>query len=708
MASSDGNKQQLLERLQQMTVEHDRAAAVMAASKASQRPATAFDRQPETIAAINSYEDSECGGGGARLNVASQGATPSGFTRRAEVAGMALRPTSSATATVRSNAAARRDDDDVFGDSSAQTQSPLVVSSAFQLKHGNVQHTGPSTGQRDHRNNYANGTPTKVRAFKVMDPRDPQSTWPTTACIFVANLPDNRDDWTLEAAVTQEFERFGVVFVKIRRDHQNMPFAFVQFTNDHDANNARITGKGTMILGRPCRTETVRANRTYIIYRYDDKDMTVEEANELLTPFGELETARFLDPKIQGEMRLPVTVKVQFKVFDQTQQVLRAFRLNKTYKVEGYDFKKAMQARARNPDRVFIDNYDRDRRSVFMGDLPVNFTEGNIRALMEDVGDVVSVQTKTIEYHRELKRIAFVEFTNATLPDMAVERYNLNEINGQVIRVERRTDKRRTGFSTARFQINAFTNHGGSSIGGKPPSTPAREQRGALAIEGGPDSVRGTPTGRSEAGSHMEQAVAQSPMNQAPQSVQAYSQQPAGLGFHQAPVQGPMQYPMAPPPVPHAMAGQHQMVPPMPAAMQMGPQMALPMQMQMMQQSPVQMPQQFGTPVHSPNVGFNSQMGSPFSQGPMSQGPGSSYGFMTPQQSPLPFWGYGTGTPLWTPFHINPANYMGAHTSPAAASRTADSVAEAAPARVKAHETTQSEPAPSELYDDEEVETAAN
>lgn len=38
-----------------------------------------------------------------------------------------------------------------------------------------------------------------------------------------------RDD-ALEAEVTRIFSRFGTVFVKIRRDNRQMPFAFCQFT----------------------------------------------------------------------------------------------------------------------------------------------------------------------------------------------------------------------------------------------------------------------------------------------------------------------------------------------------------------------------------------------------------------------------------------------------------------------------------------------
>jgi hypothetical protein len=47
--------------------------------------------------------------------------------------------------------------------------------------------------------------------------------------IFVS-LPEGVRDNSLEAEVTRQFSAFGTVFVKIRRDSRNMPFAFCQFT----------------------------------------------------------------------------------------------------------------------------------------------------------------------------------------------------------------------------------------------------------------------------------------------------------------------------------------------------------------------------------------------------------------------------------------------------------------------------------------------
>ena len=46
----------------------------------------------------------------------------------------------------------------------------------------------------------------------------------------IYSLPEGKDDRALEAALTREFSKYGTVFVKIRRDGHNMPFAFCQYT----------------------------------------------------------------------------------------------------------------------------------------------------------------------------------------------------------------------------------------------------------------------------------------------------------------------------------------------------------------------------------------------------------------------------------------------------------------------------------------------
>ncbi|OLN86128.1 Meiotic activator RIM4 [Colletotrichum chlorophyti] len=684
---SSSNDKMLLEHLQKLSLAHERETdAVKAASANTASGSQNADSAPDRAAAMParkspnvssaSSEDLERGGG-VRLNVVSSlGGSSTSFSRRSEAAGIALRPTSSATAAVQSNKPLqiKEDEDDPFKDTTGNlSRSTNMVVSSASYSLGRAHLNTNVQGQDTRRNEYVGGSPIKKATHTYGDPNDPQTHWPTTACIFVANLPDNRDDNTLEAAVEATFSKFGEVYVKIRRDSQGMPFAFVQFEDDESANDARINGKGSLILGRPCRTETVRANRTYIIFRRDRTPITIAEANELLSPFGAIETVRLLDHQIQNQMRLPVTIRVQFEVFDPTQQVLRAFRMNRCYKVEAYDFKKAMQVRSRDPEQTQVDNLDRDSRSIFMGDLPLYFTEADIRSLMEDVGGVVSVHTKRLQYQREgPKLIAFVEFTNSTLPDMAIQRYHLNDVDGHTIRVERRAERRRgSGLATpGRIQGNAFTGplngHGNGPIGGRPPSTPGHDQRGTLAIEAGPPvrapamvgtasgptNHNGMPVNAGPSPPHFQ--ITSQPWGQVNNHsdvhhfVPPYIQQQQAIPQVQQMAQPQQQMQMQP----QMQSGMHQTNGPVFNQ----PQVQYPM-------APPPLPSQISSPM-AHGVAGSPFPSTPYSQGAFSQGPGSSYGFITPQQSPMGFWGYGHGTPLWTPFPVEQPTTFVAYSSP--------------------------------------------
>jgi hypothetical protein len=59
--------------------------------------------------------------------------------------------------------------------------------------------------------------------------------WASLANRRIANsvkisLPESKSDTVLEVGITKAFSVFGPVFVKIRRDPKNMPFAFCQYT----------------------------------------------------------------------------------------------------------------------------------------------------------------------------------------------------------------------------------------------------------------------------------------------------------------------------------------------------------------------------------------------------------------------------------------------------------------------------------------------
>ncbi|KAL8659688.1 MAG: hypothetical protein Q9226_000313 [Calogaya cf. arnoldii] len=71
--------------------------------------------------------------------------------------------------------------------------------------------------------------PREDRANLPLSADTAQAMLPPNACVFVANLTQSKSDDQLEHSVSEVFQAFGNVYVKIRRDGKGMPFAFCQY-----------------------------------------------------------------------------------------------------------------------------------------------------------------------------------------------------------------------------------------------------------------------------------------------------------------------------------------------------------------------------------------------------------------------------------------------------------------------------------------------
>ncbi|KAI1392215.1 uncharacterized protein F4822DRAFT_425426 [Hypoxylon trugodes] len=287
---------------------------------------------------------------------------------------------------------------------------------------------------------------------------DAQTFYPATACVFVANLPDFVRDSRLEAELTRAFSKFGIVFVKIRRDQRNMPFAFCQYTKDEDARQAVVQGRGILIEGRPCRTEMVKANRSFIIYSVLGDEVAVEEARKQMQVFGPISKCELLHPQIQAAMQIKGGVLIEYTNFDAARDVIGAYRHNPTYRVAAYDLKKTQQTPKMDPDEAWLQRYEVDRRSIYVGNLPVEEPdlERQLTQLAEEVGDVEKVQIVRKEAATGRPTpiaFGFVEFSRPDMADLAVKRLAGKVLSGSVIRVERKASKESQ--SIRRAQLDA-------------------------------------------------------------------------------------------------------------------------------------------------------------------------------------------------------------------------------------------------------------
>jgi polyadenylate-binding protein len=258
------------------------------------------------------------------------------------------------------------------------------------------------------------------------------------------SLPEPKEDLHLEAAIYREFLKYGKCWVKIRRDPHHMPFAFVQFTSDEEAKNALENGKGAIICGRPCRTEMVKANRTFIIQKKSGAHITAAEAKNTLRAYGSLNKCEVLHPQLREPLGFPSTVLVEFSMFDATRDLHTAFRHDPVYIVAAFDLKKNCAATRDSSDEAFLAACERDRRSVFVGDLPVHATEDDIKELFSTTGDVLKVNViKKVNNSGIARTMAFVEYSQPDMPEIAISKFHGTVFKGAVIRVERKSVKDR-------------------------------------------------------------------------------------------------------------------------------------------------------------------------------------------------------------------------------------------------------------------------
>ncbi|KAK9442915.1 Nucleotide-binding, alpha-beta plait [Metarhizium brunneum] len=287
---------------------------------------------------------------------------------------------------------------------------------------------------------------TQLQVFEAPPVKvDAQVIYPGTACMFVANLSQPYEDKVLEFEVTKAFSQFGEVWVKIKRDNFHMPFAFCQFTNDHDAQKAEKFGKGMKILGRACRTEMARAQSSFLVSKKSGMPTTIAEATTLLSQLGEVAKAEFADEGIQRSLGVPPPVLVTYKMYDSRREPVRYFSQNQTYLVIANNPKRHNEivpsASKWDGGDALMQRYDKDRRSAYVGNLPSDMTEDALRALASSSGKVLGIQI----YKREIPGkpgqtncFAFVEFARPDGADDLITTMNSTEIEGKSIRVERK------------------------------------------------------------------------------------------------------------------------------------------------------------------------------------------------------------------------------------------------------------------------------
>ncbi|KAI1129317.1 hypothetical protein F5Y10DRAFT_291228 [Nemania abortiva] len=392
-------------------------------------------------------------------------------------------------------------DEEVFGTATSMAQHLLAgpVPIISQLAAPGSQsvvpiHTQPSPAERRH----------------LVQGVDAQTYYPAEACIFVANLPESKSDTVLEVAVTKVFSAFGPVFVKIRRDPKNMPFAFCQYTDSEHARKAQKEGKGLLIEGRPCRTEMVKANRCYVMFSREGHQVDLDDARSHLLQFGEVSRLEPLHEEAVRTMKLPGAVFVEYTHFDPGRDIISAYRYHEEYGVVAYDLKKANPSQ-NNHYANYLARYEVDRRSIYVGNLPHNVEniEEILRHAASQAGNVEKVQIIRKEPRNEGGRptvFAFVEYARPDEALVAVDCLRGTVLVNNRIRVEKKKcadqgSQFRSGEPFSAYRGEAAASRYADVKSENPEAVPATPARSTAVCS---DAVT------SGGGIHIDQAASQS------------------------------------------------------------------------------------------------------------------------------------------------------------------------------------------------------
>ncbi|KAL8807369.1 MAG: hypothetical protein Q9182_000708 [Xanthomendoza sp. 2 TL-2023] len=332
--------------------------------------------------------------------------------------------------------------------------------------------------------------PREDRANLPLSADTAQAMLPPNACVFVAkyviinpfepfahlsSLTQSKSDDQLEHSVTEVFQAFGNVYVKIRRDSKGMPFAFCQYENVGDAQRAITMGRGLLIDGRACRTEVAKVNRSLYLSKVTGGTIPEEEARQILSRFGAIEKLWYCSQTDLEMFRLPEGVWVMFAFFQDCRDAQASFRDDATYRLEQPKMPEDMRTRLnvrpsvspmhRETPRFSPARYGgspqaamvrraADMCSIFVGNLPPDATDDKLRELFGMYGRIAhieivrkpSVNGKPAGYpssdansHSEtagVNTFAFLQFHTIEEAEIAARLFY--QLDGHRLRVERK------------------------------------------------------------------------------------------------------------------------------------------------------------------------------------------------------------------------------------------------------------------------------
>ena len=281
-----------------------------------------------------------------------------------------------------------------------------------------------------------------------------------SSCIFVASLTAALSDDKLCLSVKNKFKEYGELNgVKVLRDQENRPYAFVQYTNDLDAVVALENAHGTVLDGRVIRCEPARVNRTLFIS--GPNKVSHIDIKRLCSSFGKLE--QLVPNKDKNQLAQkplsPITSSnCWFVRFVYRDDAIRAFanlkmdsnwtvqwaqnvnvpkKFNLLYRNDNNSDADVSDLDDKSPGSFKFDERVRgrkgsgsayippqsitiDKRSIFVGQLPKESTTSNIKEHFSKYGNIVEVNL----IHKPSNTFSFIQFETEEAAAAALEKEN--------------------------------------------------------------------------------------------------------------------------------------------------------------------------------------------------------------------------------------------------------------------------------------------
>lgn len=299
---------------------------------------------------------------------------------------------------------------------------------------------------------------------------DPITKGRPSSCIFVASLAAILTDDQLCHSVTEKFQCFGKLNgVKVLRDPQNRPYAFVQYTNDHDAQRALNLSQGSTLNDRVIRCEQARVNRTLFVSC--SSPVSCRDIESFCEQFGELEQ---LIPSFTSDPNQPNTRKknilpnfrfiepesykiacwfIQFAFRDDAIRAFANIKAELSWTVHWVQnvkvprkynllssFQKSLYEKNDNKKDIYHESSGNcinnrisiDRKSIFVGQLHKDTTTELLTKHFEIYGKIFNLKL----IYKPTNIFAFIEYDDESSAAIALEKENHSTFLGKTIHVQ--------------------------------------------------------------------------------------------------------------------------------------------------------------------------------------------------------------------------------------------------------------------------------